>query len=146
MQGIVVRTAEPTHLGGILELWRAAGHRKSATDNVESLAAVLAHPNATILVALDGHALVGSALPAWDGWRATVYRVVLHPRWREHEEIGLTLITAAVTWLRRFGVETVSAPVGDTAAAQLLWKRAGFRHDVQTHRFTHDIDPDGGER
>jgi hypothetical protein len=133
------------HLDGLLELWRAAGHRKSATDNVESLVAVLAHPNATILVAFDGDTLVGSALPAWDGWRATVHRVVLHPRWHEHEEIGLALIAAAVIWLSQFGVETVSAPVGDTADAQRLWKRAGFRHDAQTQRFVHDIDSDEDE-
>ncbi|MEU6072763.1 GNAT family N-acetyltransferase [Micromonospora sp. NPDC047074] len=142
---ISVQTAGPTHLDAIIDLWRAAGHRRSATDNVESLAAVLAHPNATILVALDGRTLVGSALPAWDGWRATVYRVVLHPRWQEHEEIGLTLIAAAVKWLSQFGVETVGAPVGGTAEAQRLWKRAGFRHDAQTHRFVHDIDVNGDE-
>jgi predicted N-acetyltransferase YhbS len=140
---IAVRSAEPAHLGGILELWRAAAHRTSATDNIESLAAVLDHPNATVLVALDGDTLVGSALPAWDGWRSTIYRVVLHPRWREREEIGLALIAAAVTWLSQFGVATVSAPVGDTAGAQRLWKRAGFRHDARTQRFVHDIDTDG---
>jgi predicted N-acetyltransferase YhbS len=144
-QDVAVRAAEPAHLDGILELWRAAGHRKSATDNVESLAAVLAHPNATVLVVLDGQTPVGSALPAWDGWRATVYRVVVHPRWQQHEEIGPALIAAAVRWLSRFGVATVSAPVGDTAEAQRLWKRAGFRHDAQTQRFTRDIDPDGDQ-
>jgi GNAT superfamily N-acetyltransferase len=146
LKEIAVRTAEPAHLDGILELWRAAGHRQSATDNAESLAAVLDHPNATILVALDGDTLVGSALPAWDGWRCTVHRVVLHPQWQEHEEIGLALIAAAVEWLSQFGVKTVSAPVGDTAAAQRLWKRAGFGHDAQTQRFVQDIDTDGDER
>lgn len=143
MQDIAVRTAEPAHLDGILELWRAAAHRKSATDNTESLTAVLDHPNATVLVALDGDTVVGSALPAWDGWRSTIYRVVVHPRRREHEEIGLTLIAAAVRWLRQLGVETVSAPVGDTVDAQRLWKCAGFRHDKQTQRFVRDINTDG---
>jgi len=145
MQDIAVRTAESAHLDGILELWHAASHRKSVTDNVESLAGVLAHPNATILVALDGDALVGSALPAWDGWRGTVHRVVLHPRWKEHEDIGLALITAAVNWLSQFGTERVSAPVDDTAGAQRLWNRAGFQHDPQTRRFVHDLNSHGKE-
>ena len=121
-------------------------HRRSATDNTESLAVVLDHPNATVLVVLDGDTVVGSALPAWDGWRGTVYRVVVHPRRLEQEEIGLALIAAAVRWLRRLGVATVSAPVGDTVDAQRLWKRAGFRHDTRTHRFVQDINTDGDKR
>jgi predicted N-acetyltransferase YhbS len=143
LQDIAVRTAEPAHLDAVLELWHAAAHRKSATDNIESLDVVLAHPHATILVALDGDMLVGSALPAWDGWRGTVYRVVVHPRWQAREEIGLALIAAAVKWLSQFGVATVSAPVGDTAGAQRLWKRAGFRHDAHTHRFVLEINSHG---
>ncbi|WP_194923056.1 hypothetical protein [Catenulispora pinisilvae] len=139
MQDVAVRIAEPAHLDAVLELWEAAGHSKSVTDNVESLAGVLAHPYATVLVALDAGLVVGSALPAWDGWRGTVHRVVLHPQWQEQEDIGLTLIAAAVDWLSRFGTVRVGAPVADTAEARRIWDRAGFRHDPQTCRFTHDI-------
>jgi hypothetical protein len=140
-QNVAVRTAESADLDGVLELWRAAAHRESATDNIEALTAVLDHPHATLLVASDGDVLVGTALPAWDGWRSTVYRVVSRPGWEAHEEIGLALIAAAVTWLGQFGREAASAPVGDNADAHRLWQRAGFRHDARTLRFVHDANP-----
>ncbi|MBS2531534.1 hypothetical protein KGQ20_01985 [Catenulispora sp. NF23] len=145
MQDIAVRIAEPAHLDAVLDLWEAAGHSKSVTDNLESLAGVLAHPYATVLVALDADLVVGSALPAWDGWRGTVHRVVLHPRWHQQEQTGSALIAAAVDWLSRFGTVRVGAPVAGTAEAQRIWERSGFRHDPQTHRFVRDIDSQGGE-
>lgn len=135
-----VRTAEIADLDGVLALWRAAGHRRSATDDVASLRALLGHPTATLLVAVRGHLVVGSALPAWDGWRATIYRVVLHPDHEVGDEVGHRLVERSVRWLQRFGVATVGAPVDDTDAARDLWRGAGFRHDEHTLRFVVDVD------
>ena len=138
MHHITVRTAEPAQLAAVLALWDAAEHSKSVTDNVESLGSVLDHPHATLLIALDGEVIVGSALPAWDGWRGSIHRVVLHPGLPGPEDVGLKLIAAAVHWLGRFGTVRVSAPVADTAEAQRIWERAGFRHDPHTCRFVQD--------
>ncbi|MFJ9774017.1 GNAT family N-acetyltransferase [Kitasatospora sp. NPDC101157] len=144
MHGVTVRTADAGDLTGIVELWRAAAHRESGTDNAESLATVLDHPYATVFVAFDGDTLVGSALPAWDGWRGTVHRVVVHPRSQRREEVGQALIAAGVEWLRQFGAVRVSAPVDGSAEARRLWEGAGFLHDPQTHRFVKDTDPRSG--
>ena len=66
----------------MLDLWQRAASRLSPTDDLESLAKVLAHPTAVLLVAVDVESIVGSVIAGWDGWRGNIYRLAVLPSYR----------------------------------------------------------------
>src|SRR5580698_7904798 len=83
---IPIRPGRPGDVAPVLQLWRDAGAEPSHTDNADSLAALVAHDPAALLVAVEGGRIVGSVIAAWDGWRGSVYRLVVAP---SHRRRGL---------------------------------------------------------
>ncbi len=71
----VIRTALVGDLPAILELWRLADAEPGRTDNIESLAKLIAHDPDAVLVAADGREIVGAVIAAWDGCWAVVSAV-----------------------------------------------------------------------
>lgn len=59
----------------VLALWLAAGSPPSATDTHEGLACLLAADGDALLIAESDGRLVASLIAAWDGWRASFYRL-----------------------------------------------------------------------
>ncbi len=70
----------------MLELWTAADAEPSHTDDAVSLAALVAHDPAALVVAEEHGRIVGSVIAAWDGWRGSIYRLVVAP---SHRRQGL---------------------------------------------------------
>src|SRR4051794_41733568 len=78
----VIRECRPEEAEAVLLLWRQAETTPSPTDTVEDLRRVIADGPAVVLVAEEAGQLVGSLIGGFDGWRANLYRLAVHPDWR----------------------------------------------------------------
>jgi ribosomal protein S18 acetylase RimI-like enzyme len=132
-----IRTAEPEDVAAVLDLWRHADAVPSVTDDAES---VLRMTEAgAVLVATDGGAVIGSIISTFDGWRAAMYRLAVHPDYRGRG-IAKELIAAAEDRLRALGARRIAANVvGDREAAVGTWAAAGYSRDTRTVRYTRNL-------
>ncbi|HTD58690.1 MAG TPA: GNAT family N-acetyltransferase [Solirubrobacteraceae bacterium] len=75
-----IRHANKHDIERVLSLWDAAGSAETVTDTRDGVLGLLhADPEAMLVVESDGGEVVGSLIVAWDGWRASFYRLAVHP-------------------------------------------------------------------
>jgi len=134
----VIRTGLPPEIPAILELWREAGLGIRPGDAPGSLESLLAHDPESLLVAEEDDRLVGTLIAAWDGWRAGLYRLCVHPEFRRRR-IATALVHAGEQRLASMGATRIIAAVGrENSAATRFWKSVGY--DVQdVYRLFKDI-------
>jgi len=130
----VLRPGRAEDAPAVLELWRAAGAEPTATDDVTSVRALVARdPDALVVAELDG-AVVGSIVVGFDGWRAHLYRLAVHPRARRRG-VASALVAAAERHLRGLGARRVNAlVVVDHPHAVAFWDAVGYRRDPHMER------------
>lgn len=136
----MIRTGTRDDIEGLLALWRAADAVPSVSDDPESIEALIARDPESLIVAEDGGAIVGSLIAGWDGWRATFYRLAVHPSQRRR---GLALLLVAEGERRMFarGARKIGAlVVSEHDHAVGFWRAAGYGHDDRLIRFTKQRD------
>jgi ribosomal protein S18 acetylase RimI-like enzyme len=137
----MIRDAEPADVDTILAFWRGAGADPSVTDDGASVLAAIAHPTTALLMAQRGRTLVGTSMVAWDGWRGTMYRVVVDPASRR-SGVASEMVREAERRLRAAGCRRISILVlRDEAPAQSFWRATGFKLDERIARFVKPLDP-----
>jgi ribosomal protein S18 acetylase RimI-like enzyme len=133
-----LRDANESDISAVLALWDAAGSTRTVTDDEHALAALLAtDPRALIVAGSDGR-VVGSLIAGWDGWRASFYRLAVHPEWRRRG-LGRELVRAGERRLRERGARrlTAIAAAGDPLAMR-FWAALGYKHQPDHARFVRD--------
>lgn len=131
----VLRSATPRDIDSVLSLWKASGGPSSVSDTPESIARLLARDPDALLVAESGGVVVGSLIAAWDGWRGSFYKLVVHP---DHRRQGLAteLLREGESCLRARGTVRLTAiVVEDDPAAMAFWEAAGYQRQSQRARF-----------
>jgi ribosomal protein S18 acetylase RimI-like enzyme len=130
-----IRTARPSDIQSVLTLWIEAGAEPTHTDDSKGLDVLLASDPEALVVAVDGTDIVGSVIAAWDGWRGSIYRLVVSPSHRRQGVAALLLahaetrlITAGAVRLQAIVVETDPLAVG-------FWKATGWEQQVERLRF-----------
>ncbi len=130
-----VRPAGTGDAAAVLELWRVADAVPSATDDRPALELLLARAPEGLLVAeTDDAAVIGSVVAVFDGWRANLYRLAVHP---EHRRRGVAtaLVENAERRLRAAGGRRISAlVVHDHADAVACWAALGYEPDRRVTR------------
>ncbi len=139
MTPCTLRPARHEDIDAILRLWREASAVPSVTDDAESLRNLLDRDSHALLIAeLDGR-IAGSLIAAWDGWRASFYRLAVAP---SHRRLGLAraLVAAGEAQLRARGARRFTALV-DTGEEHALafWTAAGYRAQHERLRFVRDL-------
>src|SRR2546425_432428 len=86
-----VRDCRPEDIEAVLDLWRQAGATPGVTDTAADLLRAITDSPAHVLVAEAGDRLVGSIIGTFDGWRANIYRLAVHPDWRR-QGVARTLL------------------------------------------------------
>jgi ribosomal protein S18 acetylase RimI-like enzyme len=138
MVGVMAWTLRAAQLGdvdAVLGLWTAAGAEPTHTDTHESLRRLVAHDNAALIVAEEGGAIVGSVIAAWDGWRGSVYRLVVA---RSHRRAGMgrQLLRAAEVRLSQVGaVRHQAIVVENEEGAVSFWRASGWEQQAERLRF-----------
>jgi ribosomal protein S18 acetylase RimI-like enzyme len=119
----------------VLALWARSGAEPTHTDTRHSLAALVAHDAGALIVAESDGALVGSVIAAWDGWRGSIYRLVVDP---SHRRQGLAgqLLQRAETRLSRAGALRLQAVVVESEPlATGFWNATGWELQRERLRF-----------
>src|SRR5438046_805909 len=134
-----LRSATVDDIAAVLALWRDAGAEPSATDDEAGVRALLEHdPDALIVADQDGQ-IVGTAVAAWDGWRGSLYRLVVNPAWRR-QRIAVALTGQAEHRLRRKGVRRIALiVVSSEPAAMAFWRSCGFLEQTERSRFIKNL-------
>jgi ribosomal protein S18 acetylase RimI-like enzyme len=121
--------------GAVLALWARSGAEPTHTDNGHSLVALVAHDAEGLIVAVSDGVLVGSVIAAWDGWRGSIYRLVVDP---SHRRRGLAgqLLQRAETRLSRAGALRLQAIVVESEpVATGFWNATGWEQQQERLRF-----------
>jgi ribosomal protein S18 acetylase RimI-like enzyme len=130
-----IRPAQPGELGAVLELWRGGAAEPTHTDDAEGLRTLLQRDANALLVALDDNVIVGSIIAAWDGWRGSIYRLVVAPTERRRG-LGRQLLEAAERRLTAAGARRMQAVVVATDdRASAFWSASGWNRQVERLRF-----------
>ncbi len=129
-----LRTATPDDIPGVLAFWLEAAEPTS-TDSADALTGLLRRDPDALIVAEAGDHMVGSVIAGWDGWRGSVYRLVVAPEHRRHG-LGRALLRAAEDHLAEFGARRSHAiVVGTSARAVAFWRATDWEHQSGQLRF-----------
>jgi ribosomal protein S18 acetylase RimI-like enzyme len=140
MDGFTLRSGRVEDIDAVLGLWRRAGATVGHTDNAESLEMLIQGWPDALIVALDGREIVGSIIACFDGWRAWVYRLVVHPLYRR-KGLGTALVAEGERRLQALGAKRVNALVeGDQELATAFWDASPYVHHLAMRRYYRILD------
>jgi ribosomal protein S18 acetylase RimI-like enzyme len=138
----VFRAATAADISPVLELWAVAAENDARpADDADKVAALIARdPAALDLAVLDGR-IVGSLISGWDGWRAHLYRLAVHPEARRRG-IAHLLLARAETRLRGLGATRIDAMVLEgNELGQALWRAEGYVAQEEWRRWVLPLGP-----
>lgn len=131
-----LRFATGADVPALLALWAVAAENDARpTDTAEKVELLLARdPEACTVAEVDGR-LVGSLISGWDGWRAHLYRLAVHPDVRRRG-VGGQLIAHAEERFRALGATRVDAMVLEANdLGQAIWRAAGYAPQPEWRRW-----------
>ena len=138
---IDLRPATLADVPALIELWEVAAENDArpadSTAKVEAL--ITRDPEAcTVAVTADGR-VVGSLISGWDGWRAHLYRLAVHPDVRR-QGLARRLLDHAETRLVALGAGRIDAMVLEgNDLGQSLWRSSGYEAQSQWRRWVRPV-------
>ena len=136
MHEVSLRAATLDDVGPLIAFWRIAGENDSRpADSEAALRRLLERDPDAAVVAEHDDAVVGTVIAGWDGWRAHLYRLAVHPDHRRRG-IGTLLLEAAERRLVELGVTRFDAMVlrgNDLGAA--AWTARGYQPQQEWRRW-----------
>jgi ribosomal protein S18 acetylase RimI-like enzyme len=138
---LVIRSAVAADVPGVVAFWAVAGENDDRPADSETAVARLVErdPDA-LLVAVDAGELVGTVVAGWDGWRAHLYRLAVHPR-RRGEGVAHALLDAAQARLVGLGATRLDAMVLEgNELGQAVWRSRGFAPQPRWRRWVRAAD------
>lgn len=127
MDPISLRTAAFGDVDALIAFWAVAGENDARpVDSAHATHQLLARDPDAVLIAERDHVLVGSVIAGWDGWRAHLYRLAVHPDHRR-QGIARLLLHAAEQRLLDLGATRFDAMVleGNELGAA-VWRARGY--------------------
>ena len=138
---IELRPAGLPDVPALIGLWEVAAENDSRpADSPAKVEALIARdPDAcTVAVTAEGR-VVGSLISGWDGWRAHLYRLAVHPDVRR-QGLARRLLAHAETRLVALGAGRIDAMVlEDNDLGQSLWKSLGYEPQEDWRRWVRPV-------
>jgi ribosomal protein S18 acetylase RimI-like enzyme len=127
LDGASVRAATPADVAAVLEFWRVAAEDDDRpADRREAVEGLIARDPDALMLLVNRDGILGCVVIGWDGWRAHLYRLAVHPGFRRRG-IGRWLLQIAEQRLRAAGAIRIDAMVLDAnKSAHGLWSAAGY--------------------
>ena len=132
-----IRPATLDDTDAVLDLWRVGAGESHIPNDPEGVRRLLERdPEALLLAHDDDGRLVGSVIAGFDGWRAHVYRMAVHPDARKLG-VGRALVDAMEERFRRLGAKRSDAIVYlSNDLGRRFWAACGYEPDPTTDRWT----------
>ena len=130
-----IRPGQLSDVQSVLHLWSTAGAEPTHTDDAAGLTALIRRDPAALIIAEDDSSIVGSVIAGWDGWRGSVYRLVVAS---SHRRLGLgrRLLRQAEERLSAAGSVRLQAIVVETEPQAVgFWRASGWEQQVHRLRF-----------
>lgn len=132
---VTVRVATLSDIDDVLELWSEADAEPTHTDDIHSVGRLIAFDPGALIVAGANDRIVGSVIAGWDGWRGSVYRLVVAPSQRR-QGLGRRLVRHAESRLMNLGAVRCQAIVVETdARATEFWRSTDWDQQAERLRF-----------
>jgi ribosomal protein S18 acetylase RimI-like enzyme len=121
----------------LLALWAVAAENDGRPgDTAQAVRTLLDHDRGACLIARQGDRIVGTLIAGWDGWRAHLYRLAVHPAMRR-QGIAQALLDAGAARLTSLGATRLDAMVLEgNDLGHALWLAAGYSPQAQWRRWT----------
>lgn len=140
MVSVTLRPALVSDIDALLALWRVAAENDTRpVDTADAVHRLLERDPDACTVAEAGGRIVGSVISGWDGWRAHLYRLAVHPDVRR-QGIGRALLDHAGARLAALGANRLDAMVLDgNELGQTIWRSSGFSPQSQWRRWVRPV-------
>ncbi len=129
---ITLRSATIADIPEVLVFWADATVEPSATDDTDSVAALLGvDPESLVLAIAEDGTIAGTVIASWDGWRGAMYRLAVLPSLRRRG-IAAALVDEGERRLQALGARRFHLIVLESEApAQAFWTAVGYerQHD-----------------
>jgi ribosomal protein S18 acetylase RimI-like enzyme len=130
-----IRYGRKDEAAAVLAFWTLAAEGTDRHDSPEAYLALVERDPDAVLVAEVGGQLVGTLIAGWDGWRAHLYRLAVHPDHRGHG-IARKLMERAERRFGELGALRADAMVlDDNDQAHPVWTATGYRRQPQWSRW-----------
>ncbi|MGW1375551.1 GNAT family N-acetyltransferase [Streptomyces sp. NPDC002446] len=131
-----IRPAVPADAETVLDFWKAAAEGTSISDDVAGVTRLIERDAEALLLAESDGVLVGTVIAGYDGWRASLYRLAVHPAHRRRG-VSKALLEAAEERFVKLGGRRGDAMVLEVnELAHHAWAAAGYRREDQWRRWT----------
>ena len=136
----LTRPAVHEDVGDLLEFWALAGENGSRpADRPDLVAQLIDRDPEALTVAIHDGQIVATIIAGWDGWRASLYRLAVHPELRGRG-LGRHMLRLGERRLAELGAERLCAMVlDDNDLGQHLWRSAGYRPQADWSRWVKPV-------
>jgi ribosomal protein S18 acetylase RimI-like enzyme len=137
---IQIRDGRPADIPQLLELWRGAANSVTVSDTEAGLLLLLERDAQACSIAHSDGRIVGSLICGWDGWRANLYRLAVHPDHRR-QGIATALLRRAERRLSDLGAIRIAAIVDERDSQALaFWRATGYQRQPHRARLIRHLD------
>jgi len=136
----LLRSATRSDVEALLALWEVAAENDARPVDTRAAVDRLLErdPQACLIVEQDGR-IVGTVIAGWDGWRAHLYRLAVHPEVRR-QGVGAALLAAATERLVGLGATRLDAMVLEgNELGQSIWRAEGFTSQEEWRRWVRPL-------
>ncbi len=129
--------AERSNIDAMLNMWSYIPEiQSSIADSFESVQDFMELNQASFLVALLDAKLIGTVMGGYNGWRGTIYHLVVHPDYRG-QGIGRALLEQCMVVLHQRGAPRVDLyTYTRNETAQAFYRKMGWRERKEVKNFS----------
>lgn len=150
LSNIRIRKAKKSDAPRMVEIMEANHHYYTPeVDGIEAIARQLKMRHNVILVAESGEQVAGFVLGTWDGARAFLFKMSVHPDFQK-KGIGTVLVKEAARLYRDMGAVTIGLSAADGTGGESnnavgFWEKLGFEQIPARLMINFEIDKLAGD-
>ncbi|SEL91654.1 GNAT family N-acetyltransferase [Streptacidiphilus jiangxiensis] len=139
MENLRTRTALPSDVHAVLAFWKEAAEGTSISDDVAGVTRLIERDGEALILAERDGRLVGTVIAGWDGWRASLYRLAVHPDQRRQGVSRVLLDAAHARFLAAGGRRADAMVLVENETGQAAWAAAGYEREEHWRRWVRPL-------